>query len=318
MANFWIWIVRNLSNIFGVLGIVLTLYFGVYYVPSWLKDAQEEKSLNAQKNLQQSIKELVYSDSLCTYKEIDILIRAKELDINQPYPYKPDDLLTQVEESFMQDRFLPISKWKEIIAEIELLKRQVPQAPTLQQFKSESKKSVAIAQWVSIILSILTVGIGILSFYLKFKSDKERDEELGNQLAEPDILNSDIELAFDYEKQIIKTISSHPGVRNIKLPDQSEFGFDMEFDFDNEKHFVETKYLMRNKVGLSSFNNFLAHQKGLEGVFLFIYNTSLTEMVKNRAEEINSLTAPHRRVILIRAENGNDLSRQLDNILRAK
>lgn len=315
MANFLDWIVRNLSNIFGVLGIFLTLYFGVYYVPSWLKDAQQEKSLNAQKNLQQSIKELVYSDSICTYKEIDILIRAKELDLNQAYPYKPDDLLTQVEESFMQDRFLPLSKRKELVAEIELIKRQVPKAPMQQQFNSESKKSVVLLQWVSIILSILTVGVGILSFYLKFKSDREKDEEIGNQLAEPDILNSDTELAFNYERQIIKAISSHPGVENIKLPDQSDFAFDLEFDFDKKKYFVEAKYLSRNKVGLRSFNNFLAHQKGLEGVFLFIYNTSLTEMVKNRAEEMNSLTSPHRRVILIRAENGNELTKQLDKIL---
>src|SRR5690606_16399407 len=102
METFWKWIIKNLSNIFGLIGILLTLYFGVLYVPSWLREAQQEKFISAQRNLQQSVKELIYSDSICTYSEIDVLIKAKELKLNQTYPLSPEEILTETQESFMQ------------------------------------------------------------------------------------------------------------------------------------------------------------------------------------------------------------------------
>ena len=74
MKKFWNWILQNLSHIFSVIGIALSLYFGVWYVPDWLAENHREKIINAQKNLEQSIKELVFADTICTYHEINVLI----------------------------------------------------------------------------------------------------------------------------------------------------------------------------------------------------------------------------------------------------
>ncbi len=73
------WVIKNLSNIFGIVGIFLTLYFGVFYVPSWLREVQQGKIQSAKDNLNQSVKELIYSDLTCNYSEIETLIKAKKL-----------------------------------------------------------------------------------------------------------------------------------------------------------------------------------------------------------------------------------------------
>lgn len=74
MGTFWNWIIRNISHVFSFLGLCLTLYFGVFYVPGWLEDVQKEKFRGAQENLEQSVKELIFSDSLATFAELNSLI----------------------------------------------------------------------------------------------------------------------------------------------------------------------------------------------------------------------------------------------------
>lgn len=315
MKVFWKWIINNLANIFGLFGIVLTLYFGIFYVPSWLRETQNEKIANAERNLQQSIKELIYSDSICTYSEIATLIQAKELILNQKYPFSSQEVLTKVQESFMQDRFLPLEKRKHLISELEVLKKEIPKTPQIEDAKSESRSSVWIYEWLSVLISLIAVITGIISFFLKYRTEKEKDEEIENQMIATDNQISNIEFAIDFEKQIIKVIRSYSGVEIIKTPDDRDFGLDLEFQFKNKRFFVEAKYLTRSKIGLNSFQRFLSHQKGLEGEFWFIYNTGLTDMVKRKAEEMNKLTLPHRKIILIKAENGNDLKRQMDKLL---
>lgn len=315
MKAFWKWIVKNLSNIFGFIGILLTLYFGVFYVPGWLREAQQEKFINADRNLQQSIKELIYSDSICTYSEIQTLINAKEISLNQSYPFTELEVLTKTQESFMQDRFLPLEKRKELISEIDVLKKQIPESSKEQQEKVESKKPFWFLEWLSILVSILGVIAGIFSFYLKAKSDKEKDEEIESQIIESENFKSNIEFAYDYERQISNIIKKIPNVKVYSSFEQRDYGFDLEFDYQDKKYFLEAKYLTKSKVGLNSLMKFLAIQKGLEGEFWFVYNTDVTEMVKKKVEEMNKLTESQRKVVLIRAENGSDFKNQIEKIL---
>lgn len=315
MKTFLKYIIKNLSNIFGLFGIILTLYFGIFYVPSWLKEAQQEKTLNAQRNLEQSVKELIYSDSICNYSEISILIKAKEIELNKPFPLTPGEVLTKIQESFMQDRFLPLAKRKELISELENLKKQAPKLTDIDLEKVKNDSVTTMFQWISITGSILAVIVGIFSFYLKFKTEKEKDEEIENQTIESDIPINNIEFAFEFEKQILRVLKSYKGIEIIRTSEKQDFGFDFEFDFNKNKFFVEAKYLTRSKVGLSTFHNFLSRQKGLEGTFLFVYNTDLTEMVKKRADSMNKLTFPNREIIFIKAENEIEFKRELDKLL---
>ncbi len=315
MRTFWKWIGKNLSNIFGLSGILVTVYLGVFYVPGWLKQSQQEKVLNAQNDLQQLIKELIYSDSVCTFSEVSILMKAKEIQLNQSYPLSAKDLLTQVEESFMQDRFLPLEKRKALVSELELIKIQIPEQPSSQNIKTESKIKVLVFQWLSVILSLVGGIVAVMSFYSKFKTEKAKDEEIENQIIVTENSSPNIDLAYDFEKQITQVIASHPGVQIKHTSNENDFGFDIGFEFKQKPYFVEVKYLIVSKVGLSTFNKFLYNQRGLEGEFWFVYNTELTEMVKRRSEEMIKVFSPSRNIVLIKANDIQNFKKQLQNLL---
>ncbi|MEK6482557.1 hypothetical protein WJR50_33825 [Catalinimonas sp. 4WD22] len=314
MKAFWKWVIRNLSNIFGFIGILLTLYFGVFYIPSWLRETQNERFINAQRELQQSIKELIYSDSLCTYSEIEILIKAKELTLSHTFPLTPEQVLTRAQESFMLDRFLPLKTRKNLISELESIKKQIPK-PSEEQIIEAKKDSIWVLQLISIAIAILSGIVGIFSFYSRYRTEKEKDEEIENQSIETDHQKSSTELAFDYENQIAEIIQNYPGTTLLRTPKSLNSLFDLEFEFEDRKYFIEAKYLTKSKVGLNSFRGFLARQKGLEGEFWFVYNTGLTEMVKRMAREINKQTSSSRKVVLIHAESGIDFRNKIEKIL---
>lgn len=290
------------------------VYFGVFYVPSWLRDSQAEKSINAQLSLQQSIKELIYSDSICKPSEVVALIEGKEIALGQPYPYTRKQLLTQVQTSFMQDKFLPLQARRDLVAELESLKAHVPESPLPTQ-ETAKLPGVLWVGWLSIIGSIGLAILGIRSLYLKFRVEKEKDEEIENQIIateSPDVN----QLARNYEDQIVNAVRIFPGVEVLRRAPFGQPGFDLEFTFEGKPYFLDVKYLTRSKVGLSSFHGFLARQKGLEGNFWFVYNTDLTEMVRREADKWNKLTGPARRISLIKVETENDFKRQLAHLLR--
>jgi len=77
--QFFNWLLKNISNIFSVIGIFLTIYLGFFYAPSWMEEMKNEKLRNAESEIQKSVKELVYSDSVFKVSEIKALVKAKSL-----------------------------------------------------------------------------------------------------------------------------------------------------------------------------------------------------------------------------------------------
>lgn len=315
MKTFWNWIVQNLSHIFSVAGILLSLYFGIWYVPDWLAENQREKIINAQKNLEQSIKELVFADTICSYSEINILIKAKELEISESYPLQPNEILVKVQESFMQDRFLPLLKRKQLMSEIEIIKKQIPVTNIKPKIKESNKAS--ILGFVSIILTVISVTIGILSYYLRYIREKEKDEEIANQINESESLSIQIDSGLSYENKIINVIKNFPGAKLIENQ-KIDYGFDVIFEFQDKTFYVECKYLIRSKVGLSSLERFVNQSQGLEGDFLFVYNTDLTKMVKSRIADLQRVLFLNtkRKVHLIKASNENEFEAELFKLLK--
>lgn len=316
MRAFLNWAIKNLSNIFSFAGILLTLYFGIYYVPNWLRESQNEKIKNAKINLEQSIKELVYSDTDSAYQEIDSLVKAKEIELNESFPLTREQVLTLAQESFMQDKFLPLEKRKELINEIQNLKKEIPPPNEGKKVEKSTKSSTAILELSSILTSIVAVLLGLISFFFKFRLEKEKQEEIDNQLAKDEELNSLIPSYKDFEREIIEVLKSHKGIEIVKTSDDKYFNFDIEFLYKNKTYFVEVKYLTKSKIGLGSFQKFLSSVQGLEGEFWFIYNTGLTEMVKRKASEvINQLTSKNRVIKIIQAIDPDHFKSNLENLL---
>lgn len=317
-------LMKYLSNIFSIIGIILSIYFGVYYVPNWVSERHGVKMSIAQENLEQSVKELIYLDSICSNSEIENLIRAKEIELNQPYPYSTKEVLTLIQESFMQDRFLPLDKRKELMLELEKLKKEANDWTDDQNEIRVAKKEFSLmdgstrvffAKWGSIIISLVIGFLGIMSLFMRYKYDVERDEEIENQEMEPGDIVSEYENSVRFEQQIIEIIKNHKGVIAKDNSEGINYGFDLEFEYNNKTYFIEVKYLTSSKVGLKSIKSFINKQKGLEGEFWYIYNTGVTDMVIRETDKWNKISSPNRKVVLVNSKSNADFNIQLNKLL---
>ncbi len=274
----------NFGTVFSILGFFATIYLGIFYVPTWLQESQNERKKNAENEILQSVKELVFSDSTFSLDELPSLIRAKEIGLKESFPLSLEDILTKTEESFMEDKFLPLTKRKELINKIEQIKKQLPKEVKTVSEKSESKSWLS---WFSIVISILSVILGIISAFIKFKVDKDKDAEIQNELQD---LTSDkdlFEYGYEYEKNIESAIRKRQDLLIEEEQQGLDKGIDIVFSKGDNRYFVEAKYLRKSKIGLSTFQKLIHFLKDKSGEAWLIYNTDLTPLVEEKIKEFN-------------------------------
>lgn len=274
----------NFGTVFSILGFFATIYLGIFYVPVWLQESQNERKKNAENEILQSVKELVFSDSTFSLNELPSLIRAKEISLKESFPLSIEDILTKTEESFMEDKFLPLTKRKELINKIEQIKKQLPKDVKKVSQKSESKSWLSL---FSISISILSVILGIISAFIKFKADKDKDAEIQNELQ---VISSDKDLSeygYKYEKNIESAIRKRQDLLIEEEQQGLDKGIDIVFYKGNMRYFVEAKYLRKSKIGLSTFQRLIHYLKDKSGEAWLIYNTDLTPLVEEKIKEFN-------------------------------
>ena len=317
IRNAFYWIKRNFSNIFTIVGILLTVYLGIFYVPKWIKDNQNEKIRNSKLSLEQSIKELAYTDSTFKIKDVEILFHAKEIEINEKLPFSIDEILTQTQGSFMEDKYLSLQVRRHLLEKIELVKKGIPNASNQNKgsVKSDSSSQNVLQlalTWGSIIAAIAMGIAGFTSFYTKLKSENESQEELNNEVIEANTSTFEIKTALEYEKAVVKEIEKYPGV---EIVDKHDSPFDLVFQHKGKIFYVEIKYLTQRSVGVNSFQRFFSNLPYLDGEFWFIYNTGVTTLVRKKTDQFNS-NAHDKKIELINAPTLYSLRKKLDKLFR--
>lgn len=304
----------NFGTVFSILGFFVTIYLGVWYVPSWLQESQNEKIKNAENEILQSVKELVYVDSTFTLKELPTLVHAKEITLKQPFPLSLSDILTKTEESFMEDKFIPLTKRKELINKIEEIKSKLPKENKTQidNLKAEKKETIWKI-WLSIIVAIVSVILGIISTYLKFKADKDKDAEIQNEIQEITSGKEIREYGYEFEKNIEEALRKRSDI-TILDKDNRDKGIDIIFSKANKQYFIEAKYLNRSKIGLNTFHQLAHFLKDKIGEAWLVYNTDLTPLV---AQQISDFNKENKQINirLIRVTNSKEFTEKLNEIL---
>jgi putative Mn2+ efflux pump MntP len=304
----------NFGTVFSILGFFATIYLGVWYVPTWLQESQNERIKNAENEILQSVKELIYTDSTFTLNELPTLVHAKEITLKQSFPLSLDDILTKTEESFMEDKFLPLTKRKELINKIERIKLQLPKESKtkIENQKAENKGTIWEI-WLSIIGAIVSVILGIISTYIKFKSDKDKDAEIQNEIQDISSDKDVREYGYEFERNIEAALKNRP---DIYLQDKNfdDRGIDIIFSKGDKQYFIEAKYLSKSKIGLNSFHQLAHYIKDKSGEAWLIYNTDLTPLV---AQHINDFNKENKNISIkpIKVTNSKEFADKLNDIL---
>ncbi|WP_299557183.1 hypothetical protein [Seonamhaeicola sp.] len=311
------WVLKNFGNIFSVFGVFATLYFGIFYIPDYIEESQNAKLNNASKEVIQSIKELVYSDSIASVKEIKALIRSKEVGANLKFENSDKWFLLRAEESFMEDKFIPLTERRKLIAEIENLTSNLPQTNDKEPEKLQQSKS----KWISSALSILGTLLALLGGYFSFRANyltrKSKDEEIENELKEAQTEIGATIMSVGYqkiEKDILSILEKSKYDINPNSFNKTDREFDFEFRKGKRKYFVEVKVLRASKVGLKSIESFLLQLRGTRGIGIFIYNTELTTLSASRIRDFNKIDK-FSKVYTIQFTNKSEVEKKIKEIV---
>ena len=311
------WILKNFGNIFSVFGVAATLYFGLFYIPDYIEESKNAKLNNASKEVIQSIKELVYSDSIASVKEISALIRSKEVGANLEFENSDKWFLLKAEESFMEDKFIPLSDRRKLIQEIETLTSALPKNTEKKPETLQESKSKWISTSLSIIGTILTLLAGFFSFRINYLTRKSKDEEIENELREALTETGVSHGSVGYQKteqDILEILKNSNYDINQNSINKTRQHFDFEFREGKRKYFVEIKVLRASKVGLKSIESFLLQLRNRKGIGIFIYNTELTSLSASRIRDFNKIEK-HSQVYAFQFTTKKEVERKIKEIV---
>lgn len=263
------------------------------------------------------MKELIFSDSAVNVKEITGLIDAKGIELKENFPYTTTQVLTLTQESFMQDKYLPLNRRKELIKELEDLKTLLPK-PTPDTKENKSEDFWTNLSWgaiASILASILTGLLGTISIFRRQKKEEETQEELKNEIEKSEISYTESsKFAYELENALLTILKEDRNIKFIESADERDNGYDAHFQYNGKDYFVEFKFLTRSKVGLSTIRQIMYSVRDKKGEVWLVYNTELTTMVKNEIREI-SKSFPNIMFRAIHVKNIESFKRQVDELL---
>ncbi|MDH5717309.1 MAG: restriction endonuclease [Spirochaetia bacterium] len=282
----YLFIKQNFSNIFTVVGILITLYFGIFYIPAYVEESKNEKILRMNDSLIEQIQEIIYNDNEIDEEFIKTLIKGHEMKYNISYPFTAKELLTQAQERFMTNRFIKLETRLIIFENIKNLKKSFGSDMfyRLEQAKKESMIDSFIII-LSIIVSILSGVFGIISVLFKAQRNKELEIDENISKKENEIKNSVLN-SIDFERSIQSLLDDLS--INYKKERTMDRGFDFEIESNKRHYFLEIK-LYQTPISITVIERIIgmAHEK--KGDLILITTSNLTKTAKNFIDKYNKI-----------------------------
>lgn len=313
MRSVFDWIIRNGWNLFGVAGVIGTFYFSLMYVPDYVQDITNSKVNVVHESLMDDVQELLFDEKAITIEDIDSFIRGKELKRGISYPYTSDELLLQVQERFMGNKFIPMEKRQAILKSIKDIRASYspPETPVDKPFDWTS-----ILSWVSSALGVLMGAIGAASISKKIKLDKETEVDI----ASGDIVingrhSEAVSEAYEFEKMVGGVLKAM-GVLVREQNGAYDFGYDFDIKTDEGEYIVEVKRY-RRMLGIGTAREFMykVNETGRAGIL--IVSSGVTQRTKNMIDQHNKITE-NNKVFLLVGDSKSKIESELNRILKGK
>lgn len=313
MTSVFDWIIKNAWNLFGGIGVAGTFYFSLAHVPDYVKDITTGKVNVVHESLMDDIQELLFYEKPVTIEDIGSFIRGKELKQGVSYPYNPDELLVQIQERFMGNKFIPLEKRESLLASIKTVRRSYssPTVPVEKPFDWSS-----ILSWAFSGLGVLIAAIGAVSITRKLKNDRETEVDM---VAGDVVINqyhtSMTAAAYEFEKMVGEVLEEIGALK--PLP---EGRYDHEYDFlaaDNESEYIVEVKRYSRLLGLGTAREFMykVNQSGKGGIL--VVSSGVTQRTQQLIYEHNKVSE-NQKVYLIVANSKNEVKSKLSDVLSDK
>ena len=287
MKEFFIALKDNLSNVFSVVGIGLTVYFAVFYVPNYVQEIEIKKIEGTHEALVESIQELVYNNHEIDAGDIDTLIRGKELSGQLDYPFSSEELLIQVQESFLENKFIPLEQRKALIEKIDQVRESLPEPPTELPKKDDKSKISSIYSWLSAVLGVV---VGLLGFFSIWSRSVKFDEIKIESTIEDrkESIKQNVHASILMERNIYEMLKNALGPNHVEYcPPSTPVDFIIKMDGGRDTA-VEVKYTETEIMPLRVINRLISAAKEMEMPLVLISNANVTANAHKRLADFNS------------------------------
>lgn len=303
------WIIKNLWNLFGVIGVVGMFYFSLLHVPDYVKEITTGKVNIIHESLMDDIQEILFYEKELSIEGISSFIKGKELKRGVLYPYTTDELLVQVQERFMSNKFIPLEKREALLNKIQEIRSTYspPKTPIDKPYDWSN-----FISWLFSGLGVLIASLGATSIVKKLRTDKETEVDIiSGDIATRNYHGSRVAAAFEYEKMVGEALTELNVMKPLEKTGR-DIGYDFEASDGNNDYIVEVK-MYRKMLGLSTARDFMykVNQSGKGGVLVAL--SGATQRTKELINEHNEISE-NQKVHLIIGTSKSAVKKQLSKL----
>ncbi|MGL0953338.1 restriction endonuclease, partial [Vibrio vulnificus] len=304
------WVKNNLSHLFSLVGIVLTVYFSVWYVPQYSEELKLRQIENTHNELVSTIQELVYNGHEINEHNIDTLVSGKEVKYNVKYPYTKEELLVQVQEAFLSNRFIPLDVRKSLVDKVDLIRDSLTKST--QPTVAVEKATKSILALVSGILGVMVSILGVVS--LIFTTKRQRKNEIDQRVSfAKDRYQESIKREIAFENKVFKVLVSLFGRKNTVRETERDIGVDFVVQKDGKGRVgIVVKDNQHSSVSLNQVRHMISISGALGFPLVLVTNSPLSTAALEQLERFNARGNESGQVIVCAL---NDLAAQLDNFV---
>lgn len=308
MKKLFSWAIKNGWNIFSCIGVFGTFYFSLVYVPGYVKEINTAKINITHESLINDVQELLFYDKKLSIGDINSLIKGKELEQSSHYPFTSDELLLQVQDRFVTNKFIPLEKRESLIEKIKTIRSSyVPPKKTDDGWVNKT----SLISFISSMLGLIATVVGALSILRKNRIDKETEIDIvPTDMIPGSRVTSTTQLEF--EEAVGEVLNDIGEVISTHI-DGHDRRYDFEVSVKNKSYIVEVKNY-RRLLGLSTAQDFIheVNRTGKRGVL--IVSSGFTERARGIINEHNKVNED-KQIHLVAADNKSKLREQLQEIL---
>lgn len=287
MKDFLLALKDNLSNIFSIVGIGLTVYFAVFYVPNYVEELEIKKIEGTHESLVESIQELVYNSHVIDSEDIETLIRGKELAGNMKYPFTPEELLIQVQERFLENKFIPLDQRKTLIEKIDEIRGDLQSPPVEKPVEKNNYFYGDVLSWVSAALGIIAAILGFSSIWSRSVKLEEIKIESTIEDRQED-LKKKLHTSMLMERNIYEMLKKALGPNHVEYcPPSTPVDFIIKTKNGRDTA-VEVKYTEMEIIPLRIINHLISAALELEMPVVLISNANVTASAHKKLADFNS------------------------------
>ncbi|ENC7033436.1 hypothetical protein ABK020_003573 [Vibrio cholerae] len=307
------WAISNFWNLFSFIGVVATLYLGFFYVPDYVEELGLNKQKLAHQELVADVQELLFYKQSITLADVDEIIKGKELVYAIKYKFTSPELLNQIQDNFLQNKFIPLDKRKELMVVIKELRSQYkePSVPTATERDYSS--------WISLLIYVLTGVISTLalvSIVVKLKSDKETEVDISSSInISGDVIHyaNTYQSAYEFEAMVGQVIDDLE-IDKLQVS-KSDQHFNFLINVSGVECIVEVKAYSK-LLGLGTAKEFVNIVNNANKIGILVAKSGLTKRAIDLINSHNEL-AESNRIYVVTGSTRNDIKKSMQTVINS-